>query len=92
MKVIVDVHPAILGDADEECVQGNLHILEMHGHECTKERDPKYREYLPERPETHLDFLHPSALGTGHANELPRESRGFRPITPPLLQTALYPH
>lgn len=54
LKVIVDIHPAILGDADEEGVQGNLHVLEMHGHECTKESDPKHGEHLPERPKTRL--------------------------------------
>lgn len=56
LKVIVDVHPAILGDADEEGVQGNLYVLEMRGHKCTKESDPKHGEHLSERPKTHLDF------------------------------------
>lgn len=56
LKVTVDVCPAILGDADEEGVQGNPHIPEMHGHECTEESNPKYGEHLPERPKTRPDF------------------------------------
>lgn len=52
LEVTVDVHPAILGDADEESVQGNLHVLEMHRHESTKESDPKHGEHLPERPKS----------------------------------------
>lgn len=56
LKVIVDVHPAILSDADEEGVQCNLHVLEMLGHKRTKESDPKHGEHLPERLETCPDF------------------------------------
>lgn len=69
LKVTVDVHPAILGDADEEGVQGNLHVLEMHGHKCTKESDPEHGEYLREKPEK-MPGLDPRTLQTGHAHAM----------------------
>lgn len=69
LKVIVDVHPAILGDADEEGIESDLHVLEMHGHKRTKESNPKHGKHLPERPKT-MPELYPRTLETGHANAM----------------------
>lgn len=66
LKVIVDIHPAILGDADEEGIQSNLHVLEMPGQKCTKESDPKHGKHLPERPKK-MPELYPTTLETGQA-------------------------
>lgn len=56
LKRIVDVHPAILGQTDEESMQGNPQVLEMLWQEWTKESDPKHSKHLPERSKTMPDF------------------------------------